>query len=381
MNRNQLMLTAALGIALSCASYADTSWLIRSTASTSGRMQLFATRCGKPRPLLVGVDKPKSAKQFKSLRFGDRKNKFVFSGINERGVAVAFTSAGPTPDKPVKPGKGQRLWTGTYAVDQVLRNAKSAADGAAILRKAASKGLVAHSMIVLITDPKKAYIFEAAARHQANRDLGLSYAIYTHMWKYPGMEDASSRNPKDYYTCIQREWVAREGIRKARQGDRKVSILEAIAVSRLNTADIKREDITSAPSLSTSIDGYIFEVDAKYPGVLSCVYAALGPQRHTVYLPIPLGAIDELPQELIENNWSAAGEAAKQKTDPKTPVADELVELERCLMQEFNDKRYLAQKLLDEKKPAEAKKLLRDTLRRQLKETMGFMSKSGSPGN
>ena len=368
-----LTFAAALCAAIPPASRADTNWIVKPAASTSGRMQLFTSRADKPLPRTILVDTPKSGKQFRSLRFGDKDKGFSFTGINSRGVAVAFVGAGPTTEKPNTPKKGEHLYTGSYAVGQILRNCKNAKQAVDLLRGAARKGLISGSLIFLIADPDQAFVFECSPRHQANYLIGLNYAVYTNVWKLPGMEDASVRVPKDFPVHAQREWVAKTGIIRARKGDRKVSIPEAIAVSRLNVADARHKDVTSAPSEKNSIDAYLFEIDRKHPGILSCVFVAMGPQRHTVYLPVPLGAMDDLPKELADGAWAAVADEAAKNGDPEAPVADEMIELERCLFQEFNDIRYQAAQLLAEGKTDEAKALLSDTLRRQTQEVLKFM--------
>lgn len=366
-------LTAVLCAAAPLASRADIAWIIKPAASTTERMQLFVSRADTPQPRTIAVDAPVSAKQFKSMRFGDAQKKFCFAGINSCGLAVAFTSAGPTPDTPNKPKKGEQLYTGSYAVDQILRDCKTAKQAVDKLRGVASKGLISGGLIFLITDPNQAFIFECSPRHQANYKLGLNYAVYSNVWKLPGMEDASGRVPEKFSVYTQREWVAKTGINKARQNDRKVSLAEAIAVSRLNVSDIKRQDVTSAPSLKNSIDAYIFDIDTKRPGLLSCVYVAFGPQRHTVYLPVPIGAMDALPPEVANGEWATIGDELLQKVPPATPVSEEIVEFERGLHQEFNDIRHKAAQLADEGKIDEAKTLLSKTLRRQVGEVMNFM--------
>ncbi|MBP5531289.1 MAG: hypothetical protein J6Y54_04595 [Lentisphaeria bacterium] len=372
MDRQKLFMAAALCAAVPLASSADTSWIIKPAASTSGRMQLFASRADEPRPRTIIVDTPENPKQFKNLRFGDNKKRFSFAGINVHGVAVAFTGAGPSLD-PVanKPKSGVRPVTGSYAVGHILRNSKTAKQAVDLIRK--SVGRFSGTMIILIADRNQAFIFECSSRHMASYQLGLNYAVYSNVWKLPGMEDASARDPEALASYAHREWIAKTGIRNARKGDRKVSIAEAIAVSRLNVADMKRKGLTSAPSVKNSIDAQIFEIDQKYPALLSCVYVASGPQRHTVYLPVPLAAIDELPPELVNGEWAAIGDETARKTPPETPVSDEIIEFERGLHQEFNDIRFKAAQLLDDGKTEEAKKLLSSTLRRQTQEVMKFM--------
>lgn len=354
------------------ASQADISWVIKPAASTSGRMQLFASRADKPLPRTIIVDTPKNAKQYRNIRFGNRDKNIAFAGINVHGLAVAFTGAGPSLD-PIsnKPKKGQPAFTGNYAAEQILRNCKTAKQAVGLLRKA--NGRFYGTLIFLIADANQVCIFECSSRHMASYEMGLNYTVYSNVWKLPGMEDASARNPEKLASYAQREWIAKTGIHNARKGDRKVSITEAIAVSRLSVADAKRKDVTSAPSVKNSIDAYIFEIDKKYPGILSCVYAAMGPQRHTVYLPIPLGAMDALPKELVNGAWATFGDEAARKSTPEAPVSEEIIELERGLHQEFNDIRYKAAQLLDENKTDEAKAVLRDMLQRQTQEVMKFM--------
>ena len=373
MKKTTLSIAAMLCAALPLASRADISWIVKPAASTSGRMQLFTSRADKPRPRTILVETPKNAKQFASMRFGDREKGFAFAGINSRGVAVAFTEAGPTTDKAAKPKAGQHAYTGSYAVGQILRNSKSAKQAVDMLRKAARQGLFTGAMIFLIADPDQAFIFEVSPRHQATYQLGLNYAVCSNVWKLPGMEDASGRTPESLAPYAQREWIAKTGISRARRDDRKVSIPEALAVSRLTVAAAKGKKFSSAPSVKNSIDAYLFEIDKKHPDILSCVYVAMGPQRHTVYLPVPLGAMDALPEELVNGAWAAFGDEAALKSTPETPVAEEILELERCLFQEFNDIRYKAGQLLAEGKVDEAKELLRDTLKRQTQEVLKFM--------
>ena len=373
MKISALTFAAALCAAAPLVSRADISWIVKPAASTSGRMQLFVSRADKPLPRTILVETPKSAKQLKNMRFGDKNTGFSFTGINSRGVAVVFVGAGPTTEKPNAPKKGEHLYTGSYAVGQILRNCKSAKQAVDLLRGAARKGLVSGSLILLIADPNQAFVFECSPRHQANYLIGLNYAVYSNVWKLPGMEDASDRTPESLPGCAQREWLAKSGISRARKGDRKVSIPEAITVSRLTVAAAKGKKFSSAPCMQNSIDAYLLEIDKKFPGILSCVFVAMGSQRHTVYLPIPLGAMDDLPEELVNGAWAAFADEAAKNDDPEAPVADVILVLERCLFQEFNDIRYKAAQLLAEGKTGEAKALLSDTLRRQAQEVLKFM--------
>ena len=353
---------------------ADPSWIIKPPASDSGRMQVFTSHSADTqRPFTVRYVAPADKKSFRRMIFGDPQNDCACAGINEHGLTVLFFKADATRDTPSKPTGKQRLYTGSYLVDLLLGRCKTASQASNNLRKLARSGYIAYGMVIFIVDARHPLIFEIAPRNYATRELGLLYAVYSNRWKMPGMEDSSSMMPWELYPRLQEEWVAKTGIVNARRNDRKVSIPEAIAISRTNSADIRREGIGRGPSTGNSLDGCLFELDPDYPGILSCVYTSFGPPRHTVYLPIPLGAMDALPPELANAEWAAIGCELNRNTPETAPVSRDLAVFEKYLFQEFGDIRHQAKLLLKEGKTEEARTLLRDMLRRQTRETLKFM--------
>ena len=118
-----------------------------------------------------------------------------------------------------------------------------------------------------------------------------------------------------------------------------------------------------------------FEIDPEFPAYLSRVYAALGPQRHTVYLPIPFGAADKLPEELSDKAWSEEACRLRDAAKPTDPVRPELLEFEQKQLADFAKVREEAHWLLRLEKRAEALELLHDTLVRQTGETSEFLKR------
>jgi len=353
---------------------ADTTWLIQPMATASKSMQLFTSRSSsKPRPLRLQYVPAAGKNTFRQLRCGN-DSKFAYAGINERGLVVAFSGADPTRDRPNKPQGKQFLYSGNYIVAHLLTTCGSVKQAEERLRKLSRSGYIAGSMIVFLADAKNAMIFEIAPRHYATTRLGLHYTVYANRWKFAGMEDASVRKPWEMQGSLQEEWAVKEAILRARRGiGGKLSIPASFAISRLNAADVKVKGIGRGPCTRDTVDAYLFEISPVHPGILSCVYASFGPPRHTVYLPIPLCAIDALPPEVANAEWAGIGTAMAKRVPDKTPVSDDLPEFEKYLLQEFNDVRQQAEALLKEKKTEEAKTLLRDTLRRQASETLKFM--------
>jgi hypothetical protein len=367
-------IAAAVAILTVCPrSNADTSWLIRHLATESGRVQFFTSRASaNAHPLKIMYVAPENGDGFRQLRVGNVTG-FAYAGINERGLTVAFSGTDPTRDRPSKPKDKQPMYTGNYIVAALLTRCGSVGQAAENLRKLAKSGYIADGMIVFLADPAQAMVFEIAPRHYATSPLGLHYTVYTNRWKLPGMEDASVRKPWELPECLQEEWAVKEAIIRERRDDGKLSVPESFAISRLNAADVKVEGIDRAASAKNTVDAYLFEMDPEYPGVLSCVYASFGPPRQTVYLPIPLGAMDALPPEVVDAVWSKDSIELHRKTPPESPVPEELAVFEKYLLQEFDDTRHQAKLLLRENKVDEAKTVLRDLLRRQTAATLEFM--------
>ena len=238
-------------------------------------------------------------------------------------------------------------------------------------------------MVVFFADPRKAVIVECSPRHYASWDLKDSYCVYSHMWKLPGMDDGSVRSTGSVDVCTQREWGAREGLRRVRdENDGRIPVAGSIAVSRLNVNDLNADaykkqrgkpPIVQAPHQSNAQDSYLFELDAEYPGYLSRVYVAFGPARHTVYLPLALPALKDLPKEILDPEYFRGAAARHQAADPAAPVDERIIAFEKKLRGEFEEQSDEARLLLMKGKRAEAEKLLTELAHKQAAETSEFL--------
>ena len=196
------------------------------------------------------------------------------------------------------------------------------------------------------------------------------------------MDDGSLGTADRAATNYQREWAAREALKQAFDTKKEISVADSIRASRVSVAEANGEEfakrrgkgkVTSAPFNKNSADSYLFDLDSEFPAELSCVYAALGPQRYTVYLPIPMGAADRLPAEISSKEWSDQAHRLRDAAGSEFPIRQELVEFEQKQLQEFAKVRKQARGLLRQDKRAEAIQLLRDNLAKQARETLEFM--------
>ena len=391
MNLKHAALTAMIGT-LSMTAFADVDWMILPKYSSSGRMLVQGTRDatsrkGKPVGRITSgmrLDTPQTNKlvKYKYLRIGSASGNFCFCGLNEKGLAVIFTGGDPTRDKnPAKmDGNTHRPNTATVIM---LRSCATAQQAVRHMQDAFKKKIIAGSAIFFIADPNRAFVIECSPRHFASWELPHAFCVYSNCWKLPGMDDGSLGTADRAATNYQREWAAREALKLAFDAKKTISVADSIRASRVTVAEANGEEfakhrgktkLTTAPFNKNSADSYLFDLDSEFPAELSCVYAAYGPARHTVYLPVPLGAADRLPNEVAQAAWTSRAYKLRDDADPAAPMRPELVEFEQKQLAEFAKARENARGLLRQDKREEARRILCDTLAKQARETLEFLN-------
>ena len=391
MNVKSAVIAAMIG-SLSMTAFADVDWMILPKYSTSGRMLIHGTRDATRRkgsktvPRItpgMRLDTPQTNPlvKYKYLRIGS-KGGFCFCGLNEKGLAVIFTGGDPTRDKNPANMDGNTHKPNTATVI-MLRSCATAQQALNHMRAAFKKKIIAGSAIYFIADPNRAIVIECSPHHFASWELPHAFCVYSNCWKLPGMDDGSIGTADRAANNYQREWAAREALKGAFDSKGTISVADSIRASRVSVHEANGEEfakhrgktkLTTAPFNQNSADSYLFDLDSEFPGELSCVYAAYGPFRHTVYLPIPMGAADALPQELSGNELLDNAYRLRDAANPADPVRPELVEFERKQLADFAKAREQARSLLRQDKRDEALQLLRDTLARQARETLDFLT-------
>ena len=383
MNVKHSVLSALIAMS-AAAAFADVDWMVLPKFSTSGRMLLHGTRDaskGKRSAPGMRLDTPQTNNlvNYNFLRIGG-KSGFCFCGMNEKGLAIIYTGGDPTTDK--NPPKHGNTHTPNTATVIMLRSCATAQQAVRHMHDAFKKKLISGSTIFFIADPMRAFVIECSPAHFASWELPHAFCVYSNCWKLPGMDDGSVDNANRATSNFQREWAAREALRQALEGKKNISVADSLRASRLSVAEVNDKGfsklrgwlkLTSAPYNRFSAESYLFELDCEFPAELSCVYAALGPQRHTVYLPIPFGAADKLPEVLSAPEWSDEARRLRDAAKPDDPMRPELLEFEQKLIADYAKQREEARWLLRLEKREEALKLLHDTLARQTEETAKFL--------
>ena len=373
-------LAAAVCAGAALTAHADTEWMILPKNATSGLMLMHVSRdvTGKNKiaPQLIYDARKQFGGKYKFVRICN--SQYCIAGINEKGLGVIFSGGDPTSDK--NPAKSNQNFTPHNATVIMLRNYAAADQAVKRLHAEFKKKQIVGSAIYLIADPYQGFVVECSPAHFASWKLPHAFCVYTHCWKLPGMDDGSVGTADRAQWNYQREWAARDFLRQAMEKNKHmIPITESVAVSRLAAKDTGKKTVLNGPCNPSTYAAFTLELDPEFPEYLSCVYAAFGPPRHTIYLPIPFIAADTLPKDLLNQQRLEAAVKRHKAETAETAVDPALVELQNKILIDFNRIRAKARNMLRSDKNGEAEKLLRETMKAQAEEIAAFLDKLPQP--
>ena len=366
MNAKRAFLILSAAAALRCA--ADTAWVVHPGSSATKRPLLHTCRNhGKPRK--IAVDWTKWGK-YPSLRVRDEKGS-IFAGINTRGLALIQMAGDPNRDP--NPELTPKTRTGGRLLVSIAAKCANAREAVETIRANIKSGKFFGGCIYLVADTKEAHVVECSPRHFSTWQLPHSFCVYTNSWKLPGMDDASTADADRARYLYQKEWIVRKALRRAMLYGGGISVAESVAASRINVEDARKLmpekekgmtlPITAAVGDKYAYGAVLFDIDAEYPALLSCVYLAVGHQRKVMYLPLPLGAAEDILKD--DAFLRAAADTRRAAKQEFRFIAD------------FAKTKAEARKLLAGGDGAGAKKLLVDMVKNNLAALAGNTPKAG----
>ncbi len=346
-----------------------TSWVVLPDASASGQVMLHKCRDwggGMSRKLAVSIQK--SPGRFRWLRVCDAWHHGACFAMNERGLAVVMNSGDDNRDK------ADIVNIGSTDILRII--VEQCADVDAALKKLTeiSKArMMRSSEIYLFADTRQAVQIETSAEHMASAPVAKGFTVVSNYWKLPGMDAASARKIESLEAIARREWMTRLELQKAFAGG-GISREDGFAVSRfrIDEGSLKSWRLTCHQS---SVGGTTFVPDAEFPGELSTAYVALGPQQHTLYLPVPIGAT-ALPEALINGEWGERAFAFRERAGFGHAGLAGMAELEKSMLAEFDANLENARRLLRSGERAKAIAALDGVFRKQAERVWSFLLKS-----
>ena len=357
---------------------ACTSWVLRPEVTESGRM-IIQKVLDVPYRSRLDADIRVAPNGWRWLRIGSFGNGASMA-MNEKGVAMT-TNCGDRNGE-ARSFKGERHAMGSGELQRlVIKNCATAAEGVEAVKRVARNRLFVYSSInfgtiILIADPHRAFLVEIGDGYAEAAEVTGGIHVVTNAWKLPGGETVSL-----YGLSAVRSNRAREACTvKSLQDDRvdgKYTVQGCFDTSRKIRRAKFAECHVFVPgnrkSKNMSLESTCFELDPEFPAFLSCAYISLGPQRHTVYLPVPM-AVKQLPAKMRDGRWGEMAYSHQEAFGPEHGDLPKMTELEDKFIAEFKSTRDRARRLLKDGKKDEAVKLLNDCFRRQYAEADRLMT-------
>lgn len=357
----KIFLAATAAVMGAASVEACTSWVIHSSATKTGRMMV--NKCRDNTPGRVNADIVRSPRGWRFMRLGEYPVWAGF-GMNEKGVVVACNDGDALT---VAHRRGEHVQINSPAIlQQVLVECDNAYDGAMLYRdhcrafRRPSGGDRNHGSTLLVADPNRAFIVDVGAGYGEIKEVTNGLFVYSNKMHLPGNEYISCSLLGGFLSDRARESNTRKVMNQYRE-DGKFTLNGVIRAGR---AKCGQELKDKYPFRAISLGGTCFDLDPEFPAYLNTAYAAIGPQRHTVYLPIPM-ALRKMPEKIRGGKWGDRALAFRKKCGDEHPNVQALYDFEAKIFPEYDKVREEARLLLRAGKTDEAVKLLNDCFERQ----------------
>ena len=366
------MFSAVLGVlAVSAVSaQACTSWVLRPEVTESGMMIVQKILDNPYSPL--DADMRVAPNGWRWIRIGRHNGPSM--AMNEKGVAITANCGDKNGDEPSR--KGRHTFYSFELLWHVVRNCATAEEAVAELKHIGRNRLfrmpgempVKYGTTLLVADAKRAFVVEIGDGYCEAAEITSGIHVAANAWRIPGGESVSVGNGQDIRGNRAREVCAVKAL-QANQVGGKYTVRGGFDTSRRIRGPkyVDRYPFVPGKASNMSLMSGCFEIDPEFPAYLSCAYTSLGPQRHTVYLPVPM-AVRQLPDKMRDGRWAQMAFAHQAAFGPNHGDLQKFIELEDKFLREFNAARDRARQLLRAGKTDEAVKLLNDTFERQYAE-------------
>ena len=326
------------------AAVACTSFTVLPGVSETGRMLLHKCR---DRKIVGRLDA--------NIRSGENGVRWMQIGFNGRATfamstrGVAMTSnTGNQLEGWLVPAKKRQ--SRNWSFDRIMAECPTAEDGIPLIKENRRNP----GGIYMIADAKRAFLVETGAGYGEQMEIPGGLLVVANEMHLPGIESRSAATGERVVMQRAREANTRAALQKTRNKDGKYTRRGMFAASRIICGDTAK---TKNVFCKYSLTAVCFEIDDEFPAQLSTAYIALGPQRHTVYLPCPM-ALEQFPASFRDGSWADRALKLRKKVGNKNPYLPRIIALEDKLLKDYDRTREAARQLLRAGKTAEAKRLL-----------------------
>ena len=345
-----------------------TSWIIASDVSSTGSCIVQKNRDYTGQNLLTFRLFRAAPGRYRIAVVGDLWNTGAGAAMNEKGLMIVQNDGTSRYGHPAKVNVGC-----TFILRYIAERCADLQEAAKVLKKFHDTGLVRSSSIYLLADLNSGMILEGTAVKYAAADVVSGFEVRANNYLLPGMRMISSRSKKSFLNGASRRFDASEFLRTTLAAKGKISPADLMKLARLHDPEQAKAGFRQV-CIKNTLAGTMFVPDKMYPQYLSATFVALGPTRHTVFLPVPMG-ISAVPESLTNGVWGRKALELAKKLPFEHSRLPEFEKLENKFISEFFDVREKARLLLLAGKRNEAVKLLDEVFRRHYTQANQFLDR------
>ena len=348
-----------------------TSWMVLPDASATGAVMLQKNRdYGGQKLLALRIFRAKPGR-YKIAMMGDLWCTGACAVMNEKGLMIVQN------DGPGWESRLSRYGIGCISMLRLLaEQCADVAEAEALFRKLHTRGIVGGSSIYLIADLDRGVIIEATGRHLAVAPVDFGFEARANNFLLPGMSGLNKalRPRDDFLNGENRRFTASTFLASRLRDKGNLSPRDLMDCSRLRDPETEKRNLRQI-CMKHTIAGTLFVPDRAFPEMLSTVFIAIGPPRHTVYLPVPMGAT-EFPEELADGDLGLVAFALRDKSGLDDPShLGRFEALENELMDEYAATCEKARLELRANRRKEAAELLTQNFKRQFMKVRTFLQR------
>ena len=347
-----------------------TSWIITPDVSATGACMVQKNRDYKGQNLLSARLYRAYPGKYKVITVNDLWSSGAGAVMNEKGLMIVQNDGNSVlrqdlPNSKVSVGC-------IFMLRHIAEHCANLEEAVAMLKKFYRTGIGRSSSIYLLADLDSGAIIETTGKHFAYAEVNFAYEVRANNYLLPGMRSTVKQNRKAFLNGANRRYAASEFLRNVIASKGKIAPFDLMQLARFREPEIEKTLKYRSVCMKASLASTMFVPDRQFPEYLSVTFVALGPQRHTVFLPIPMGA-SAMPESLVNGDWGKVALSLSEKLPLDHNRIGELEKVETRLIDEFFAAREQARMLLVNGKRSEAVELLDKVFRKQYEEAKKFM--------
>ena len=346
-----------------------TSWMVLPDASATGAAMLQKNRDYRGQNLLSIRLFRAMHGRYKIITVGDLWSTGAGAVMNEKGLMIVQNDGPGREPCPNSVAIGC-----VYMLRLLAEQCANAAEAEALLRKLHRAGIVRGSSIYLIADLDRGVVIETTGRHLAAAPVDFGFEARANNLELPGtlsLNAALWSKRESFLNGENRRYSANAflGARLREKGN--LSPLDLMDCSRQRDPELEKQNWRQV-CMENTIASTLMVPDRGCPDMLSTVFIAIGPPRHTIYLPVPFGTT-EFPEELANGDMGLTAFAIRDKYGLDHEHLPRFKALEKELMDEYLPVREQARIMLRQNRRKEAAELLTQNFKKQFGRVRAFL--------